>query len=156
MMPQIVRQPAFAVLGWTTRTTNEREMSGKGRIGALWQTYLQGGQNAIPNVSDPALTFSIYTNYESDHTGAYDVILGTPVSVEEAASGDLRGIAIPSAQYAVFPAESATADGIRAAWMAVYQYFSGPTDLRRAFSIDFERYSAEGVQLYIAVRPAVN
>jgi predicted transcriptional regulator YdeE len=152
MTPEIVHMPAFAVLGFTTRTTNQREMSGESRIAPLWRDYLNGGDKAIPGVADPSLTFSIYTNYESDHTGAYDVILGKPVSVLEPAPGILRGVAIPAAQYAVFPAAGATPDGIQAAWMAVYQYFDGRKIPRRAFSIDFERYSAEGVQLYIAVR----
>ena len=156
MTPEIVRMPAFAVLGFDTRTTNEVEMSGEGRIGPLWRQYLESGSSAIPRVADPAVTFSIYTNYESDHTGAYDVILGKPVNALEPASGSLRGIAIPAGEYAVFPAASATPDGIRAAWMTVYGYFGGRTDPRRACTIDFERYSPEGVQLYIAVRSSVN
>jgi len=158
MTPEIVRMPAFEVLGFSTRTTNEQEMSGEGRIGPLWQKYMESGASAIPGVTDPDLTFSIYTNYASDHTGAYDVILGKPVNAADRAPISLRGIAIPAAEYAVFPAVSATPHGIRAAWMTVYQYFAGRTDLSRAFSIDFERYSAEGVQLYIAVqpRPAAN
>jgi hypothetical protein len=36
--------------------------------------------------------------------------------------------------------------------MAVYEFFDGPTALRRAFTLDFERYSPEGVRLFIAVR----
>jgi predicted transcriptional regulator YdeE len=153
MTPEIVRMPAFAVAGFTTRTANEREMSGEGRIGPLWQKYMTSGNGAIPRVIDPSLTFSVYTNYESDHTGAYDVILGKPVGNLESISDPLRGVAIPATEYAVFPAASATPDGIRSAWMAVYEYFDGPTNLRRAFTADFERYSADGVQLYIAVAP---
>ena len=151
MTLEIVHMPAVAVLGFTTRTTNQREMSGESRIAPLWRDYLNGGDKAIPGVADPSLTFSIYTNYESDHTGAYDVILGKPVSVLESAPGSLRAIAIPAAEYAVFPA-SISPDGIRAAWMAVYEYFDGRKSPRRAFTIDFERYTGEGVQLYIAVR----
>ena len=152
MTPEIVRMPAFAVAGFTTRTANEREMSGEGRIGLLWQRYMTSGSGAIPGVTDPSLTFSVYTNYESDHTGAYDVILGKPVGSLEAVSDPLRGIAIPAAEYSVFPAAAATPDAIRSAWMAVYEYFGGPTNLRRAFTADFERHAAEGVQLYIALR----
>ena len=64
----------------------------------------------------------------------------------------MRGVAIPAAEYSVFPAAAATPDTIRSAWIAVYEHFGGPTKLRRAFTADFERYSADGVQLYIAVR----
>jgi predicted transcriptional regulator YdeE len=111
--------------------------------------FMESG--AIPGVTDPTLTFSLYTNYESDHTGAYDVILGKSVNPLEPAREPLRVVAIPAAEYVVFNAESGSPDAIREAWMGVYDYFSGQTSLRRAFTIDFERYSADGVELYIAV-----
>jgi predicted transcriptional regulator YdeE len=151
MTDQIVRLPAFSVLGFTARTTNEQEMSGKGHIGQLWQTYMGTGSAMIPGVTDPSLTFSIYTNYQSDHTGAYDVILGKPVSSLESPPKPLQGIAIPAAEYLMFTAENPSPDSIRAAWMKVYEYFSGQQRRPRAFTADFERYSNDGVQLYIAV-----
>lgn len=151
MTDQIVRLPAFAVLGFTARTSNEQEMSGAGHIAQLWQRYMETGGAVIPGVTDPSLTFSIYTNYESDHTGAYDVILGKPVGTLESAPKSLRGIAIPAAEYLVFPVENPGPDGIRTAWMKVYEYFSGQEPRPRAFTADFERYSNDGVQLYIAV-----
>ncbi len=62
----------------------------------------------------------------------------------------LRGVAIPAAEYLVFPVDSPTPEAIRAAWMAVYEYFASRTNPRRAFTADFERYSADGIQIYIA------
>jgi predicted transcriptional regulator YdeE len=151
MLENIVRLPAFEVVGFTTRTNNALEMSGQGRIGPLWHTFMENAEKTLPGVIDHSLTFSIYTNYESDQTGAYDVILGKPASNLNSVPEGLRGIAIPAADYLVFPADSPTPEAIQAAWMAVYEYFAGRTNPRRAFTADFERYSADGIHLYIAV-----
>lgn len=148
--PQLVNMPGAAVLGFTIRTNNEREMSGGGRIGPLWQTFMQSGGEKIPNVSDPSLTYSIYTDYESDHTGDYSVILGKPVSRLESLP-PLRGIQIPSGRYAVFHADGSDPNAIRESWRRVYGYFDGRTDVRRAFTVDYELYSPGNVALYIAV-----
>jgi predicted transcriptional regulator YdeE len=152
MTPEIVNHPAIEVMGFATRTSNQREMSAEGRIGPLWHQYMTSPSDTFPGVTDPSLTYSIYTGYESDETGAYDVILGKPVGAPALAHDTLRTISIPAADYAVFPSASATPDGIRSAWSAVYEHFRTQSKLKRAFTVDFERYSPAGVQLYIAVR----
>src|SRR5438105_1741818 len=116
MTPQIVQVPAFAVIGLTTRTSNQRETSGESRIGPLWQKFLQDGGISIPGVLDETITYSVYTNYESDHTRAYDVILGKSVSDLRKTPDGMRGIEIPAAEYLVFPVAIATPQSIKAAW----------------------------------------
>ena len=152
MTPEIIHLPAFAVIGYSARTHNKLEMTGDGRIGPLWRTYLERGSEAIPAVADQSLTFSVYTNYGSDHTGEYDVVIGKPVNDARVAPPGLRGLSIPAADYVVFPAEGKSPDAIRAAWMTVYEYFEPGKALRRAFTFDFERYSSNNAELYIAIR----
>jgi len=152
-MPQLTEIPGFAIIGFTARTTNQKEMSGEGgKIGPLWHEFMHGGSSRIPGLLDPTTIFSVYTNYESDHNGAYDVVLGGSVSDPAQAPADLRGMAIPEARYLVFPASSNAPEDIQAAWMGVYKYFENQGDHKRAFTADFERYSCSGVELCIAVR----
>ncbi len=152
-MPKTTEIPGFAVIGMSTRTTNEDEMSGDGgKIGLLWKSFMHGGSKRIPGVLDPTTILSVYTNYESDHNGAYDVVLGASVSDPAQAPADLRAITIPDAEYVVFPAKSNAPQDIQAAWMGVHQYFDNNPHRPRAFTADFERYSCSGVELCIAVR----
>ncbi len=151
MSLQKVHVSPFTVMGFTARTTNKEELSGVSRIGELWQRLMTGGQG--PVAGDDESIFSVYTNYESDENGAYDVILGKRATQEQLPGNELRkAVHIPGGDYVVFPAANATADGIKAAWQDVYRYFATATDFRRAYSADFEKHSAEGVQLFIAVQ----
>ncbi len=149
--PHVVDLPAFDVIGLTTRTSNEDEFSGRSKIGPLWGRFMQGAGNSIPGVIDETI-FSLYTHYESDHHGAYDVILGKSVKSGTEAPTATIAKHIPAATYLVFPAESRAPEAIVAAWQSVYCYFDEPGAPKRAFTVDFERYSEKGVELFIAIQ----
>ncbi len=62
----------FEVSGIVVRTTNENEMNpSTAKIANLWETFYI---NASPKLPEKAKIYGIYTNYESDCTGAFDVI----------------------------------------------------------------------------------
>jgi predicted transcriptional regulator YdeE len=152
-MPEIRELPGFAVIGLSARTSTQQEISGKdGKIGPLWQAFMHGGGDRIPGVVDPATIYSVYTNYESDETGAYDVILGRSVSDAAKAPAGLRGIMIPKARYVVFRAKARSPEDMQAAWAAAYKYFAEHHEHRRAFSADFDRHSGNSAELFIAIR----
>ena len=152
MTPQSVHKSAFSVIGFAARTSNAAELSGPGRIGPLWRDFMMARDGSIPGVLDRASSYSVCTNYETDETGAYDVILGKSVSDSAAAPASMRGIQIPEADYLVFPAANATPGAIMAAWQSVYLYFAGSAGAQRSFTFDFEHYGADGIHLYIAVK----
>jgi predicted transcriptional regulator YdeE len=149
--PHVVELPAFDVIGLTTRTSNEDEFSGRSKIGPLWGQFMQGAGNSIPGAIDETI-FSLYTHYENDHQGAYDVILGKSVKSGIEAPTAMIVKHIPAATYLVFPAESRAPEAIVAAWQSVYCYFDEPGAPKRAFTVDFERYSEKGVELFIAIQ----
>ena len=145
-----VRLPAFRVAGPTVRTKNEFEMSGDaGRIGPLWGSFMQLAPQAIPGVVEPDTIYSVYTAYESDHNGAYDVILGRSVAEGIGLPAGMKLVEIGAGPYLIFPAADPSPDAIRAAWGRVYEHFDASPG--RAFTADFEKYSAHGVELYIAI-----
>jgi predicted transcriptional regulator YdeE len=148
--PHVAELPAFDVIGLTTRTSNEAQFAGDDKIGPLWGAFMGGAGQSIPRAVDETI-FSLYTHYESDHHGAYDVILGKSVQPGTQAPAGMIAKHIPAATYLVFPAESRAPEAIVAAWQSVYCYFDEPGAPKRAFTIDFERYSDEGVELFIAI-----
>jgi predicted transcriptional regulator YdeE len=91
----------FYVVGISTRTTNENGKSAKD-IEALWERFWgEGIQKQIPNkVSDEI--YAIYTDYETDYTGAYTTIVGLPVSSLENIPKGFVGITVETAEYQKF------------------------------------------------------
>ena len=151
MLGQPVPLPGFKVIGIGTRTTNQQEMSGTGCIGALWGRFLSGAGSEIPGVIDPAIIYSVYSTYESDETGPYNVAVCKRVAETERATQGFVEIAVPAARYMTFPAMDATPQSIMNAWGEVYVYFQQHGTPKRAFSVDFERHSPAKIELFIAV-----
>ncbi|WXG20398.1 GyrI-like domain-containing protein [Campylobacter concisus] len=82
---------SFEIYGVKTRTKNEDEMDGKGKIPALWSKFmgeLYDGKSEI---------YSVYCNYESDFNGHYDNFIGT----RSRQKGD-ENLDIQSGKYALF------------------------------------------------------
>jgi predicted transcriptional regulator YdeE len=151
--PQAAEVAAFAVIGLSVRTTNAREISGNdGQIGPLWKQFMQGGAPGIPGVVEPGTIYAVYSHYDSDENGPYDLILGKSVRPGQEVPPAMKGISIPAARYLVFTASANSPDAIRSAWMQVYEYFAQHKKQRRAFSADFEQYSSSGTRLFIAVQ----
>jgi len=131
----------------------QQEVSGAGKIGPLWARYLSGGADSIPEAIDAAVTYSVYTEYESDHNGEYSVVLGRRVSATEIA-GNFQRVEIPAGPYLVFRAASRSPEDMSRAWLGVYDYFASHRDCARAYQADFDKHSGAGVELYIGVKKA--
>jgi predicted transcriptional regulator YdeE len=149
--PHVAELAAFDVIGLSVRTSNDDEFSGNGKIGPIWAQFMGGARESIPNAVEGTV-FSLYTHYESDHNGAYDVILGKSVAPGTESPAGMIVEHIPAATYLVFPAESRAPEQIMAAWQSVYCYFDEPGTPKRAFTVDFERYTEKGVELFIAIQ----
>lgn len=149
--PHVTELPEFEVIGLTARTSNDDEFSGNSKIGPLWAQFMGGAGQLIPSTIDDTI-FSLYTHYESDHNGAYDVILGKAVTPGTESPAGMIAKHISAAIYVVFPAESRAPEAIMAAWHSVYCYFDEAGTPKRAFTVDFERYSEKGVEIFIAIQ----
>jgi len=67
----------FKLIGITVRTSNADPEQTAKDIGGLWQRLLAEQLIAqIPNKVDTTV-YSAYTDFESDHTGAYTTLLAT-------------------------------------------------------------------------------
>jgi predicted transcriptional regulator YdeE len=132
--------PTMHVVGIDTRTTNEAERdSATASIGQLWQRFYQEGVcDQIPDRVDQSTVLAVYTDYESDHTGAYTLVLGCEVSSLTNVPAGFRAITIPPADYAIFPVNGPMPDALIARWVEIWSHFDEPDNGKRSYTSDIE------------------
>ena len=112
--------PEFKIIGIALRTDNSP--AGLQKLGAHWQRFFQEQiLEKIPNKASPK-TYAVYTDYESDHTNAYTLILGAKVS--EASTKAPEGLVahtIPGQSYAVVTARGSMPQALIKSWQEIWQ-----------------------------------
>lgn len=143
----------FNIIGISIRTTNENEQSGKD-IPALWDQFISEGiAEKIPNKINHSI-YSVYTDYEKDHTKPYTTILGCAVESLDFIPDEMVGITIETGSYEKFIAKGNLNDGIVInEWIKIWN-----SDLDRSFTSDFEIYGEKAqnpenaeVDIFIAI-----
>ena len=143
----------FNIIGVSIRTTNENEQSGKD-IPALWDKFISEGiAEKIPNKINHSI-YSIYTDYEKDHTKPYTTILGCAVESLDLIPEGMIGKVIETASYEKFIAKGNLNNGIVInEWIKIWN-----SDLNRSFTSDFEIYGEKAqnpenaeVDIFIAI-----
>ena len=149
MSPEIKQFLPFTVQGFKVRTTNATEQTPQAKIGALWQRYF-----SLPGASVSGV-YGVYSGYESDWTGAFDVTAGAEAASGNVPKADHVTVQIEGGKYLVFPAKGTMPQAVFDAWGRVWQYFSAPrTDWQRCYATDFEQYlGADEVAVCIGVKP---
>jgi len=160
VIARIVEEPRFTVVGISTRTTNAIEMSGRGVIGNEWNRFMKDGLLAkIPNRVDSSI-LAVYTDYESDHSGAYTFILGARVSSREPAPSGMVAKEVPPGKYAVFTtARGPAAKVVPGAWQHINSLQKSAPGGDRTYRADFEVYGPQAadpqhavVDIYVGIR----
>ncbi len=138
---------SFTVHGITTRTTNAAEMNpATAKIGNLWQDYM--GKLAQKNIQ-PTVVFGVYSNFESDQYGEYDIT----VAQKEAANIEGEQIlTIPTGTYLKFEKQGECPAACLELWQEIWAYFDTPEAPKRTFTYDYEDYyGLHAVAIYIAI-----
>ena len=132
--------PARYVVGIATRTTNSAEGDpATASIGQLWERFSTDGvASHIPDRVDPSTILGVYTDYDSDHTGAYTLVVGFEVKSLNNVPAGLQSVAIPAADYKIFPVNGPLPDALIAKWVEIWSHFDDPANGRRAYSSDLE------------------
>ena len=150
----------FFIVGVSARTRNAHEMSGNGKIGDVWQTFLQPSLVAkIPNKIgvDPIV---VYTDYETDHTGHYTYLLGLPISAPDALPADLTVKHVHPGRYAVFTSgKGPIPQVVQEVWQRIWSMSPKELGGTRAFQTDFEVYDQRAsdpenaqIDVYVGLR----
>ncbi|WES99425.1 GyrI-like domain-containing protein [Chryseobacterium arthrosphaerae] len=125
----------FKVIGIAVRTTNENNQAAKD-IPALWEKFISEDiLNAIPGKIDNAV-YSIYTDYEKDHTKPYTTVLGCKVENLDHIPEGMVGKSFEGGNYIRFTPKGNLAEGLVInEWNKIWNM-----DLGRIFTADFEIY----------------
>lgn len=143
----------FYIIGLSVRTSNENNQAATD-IPALWERFMtEGISSKITNRLSEEI-YSLYTDYEKDHTKPYTTVLGYKVKDLTAIPEGLTGVSVPGKTFEVFTASGKLSDGIVIGeWMRIWNM---PLD--RAYTGDFEIYGAKSqnpeqaeVDIYIAL-----
>lgn len=147
----IVKIEKFNVTGLVVRTTNANEMNpATAKIGALWEQFYK---TASPKLSDSSKVYGLYTNYESDATGEFDVVACadtlTPEELEDAIE-----FQISSGNYLKFSNKGEMPQVVISLWGEIWDYFnSSDCQHERAYTTDFEFYKSDDeVEILIAIK----
>ncbi len=151
----------FYVAGLQLRTNNADEMSGQGKIGPLWQRFMQEDVAAqIPDRTDGALIV-VYSNYASDDKGDYDYLLGARVSSVDKLPAGVDWRKVEAGAYAVILTDKGQMPGVlQAAWARIWKMSPAELGGKRALVSDYEVYDARSanmqssqVEIHVGVVP---
>lgn len=146
------RVAGIRVSGLKVRTRNADEMQPEtAKIGPMWQRFFgEGVYQTIPGKQPESPVYGVYSGYESDAQGRFDVTAG--VATHAPAQG-FDSLMIEPGRYLVFEAHGPMPAAIIQAWQRVWAYFEQPDVETRAFVTDFEVYQAdEQALIYIGIR----
>ncbi|MCR9264739.1 MAG: GyrI-like domain-containing protein [Flavobacteriaceae bacterium] len=155
---QTVKIEPFKVIGIAIRTTNENGQSAQD-IGQLWVKFmLEAIAEKIPNKIDDSI-FSVYTNYQGDHTQPYDTILGCKVSSLEEIPEGMVGQSFNGGTYGKFISKGDLTKGVVfGTWTEIWN-----KSLNRVFTADFEIYGPKSqnptdaeVEIYVGLKNGKN
>ncbi|BCK33303.1 hypothetical protein VCSRO96_3123 [Vibrio cholerae] len=147
----ISEMDSFDVTGFVIRTTNADEVSpSTAKIGELWARFYA---NAAPKLNEKSKVFGLYTNYESDFTGAFDVIACSDTLSPEILPDSVK-VTVASGKYVTFSSTGEMPQVVIELWGDVWRYFGSEScPYKRAYTTDFEYYkSASEVEISIAIK----
>ena len=140
---------AIAVAGITIRTTNAAEFNpATGKIAGLWGRFFSEGLfDTLPGKLAESPVYGVYSNYESDYLGAFDVTAGVATTQPE---GQL---ALQAGTYLVFKGAGPMPQTVLQTWGTVWQYFQSNPDVKRTYCTDYEAYlGTDTVEIHIGVQ----
>ncbi|MFJ2279708.1 GyrI-like domain-containing protein [Pseudomonas sp. NPDC087803] len=143
---------AFTVAGLRVRTHNAAEHQPEtAKIGPMWgQFFGKELAETIPGKSANSPIYGVYSAYESDASGEFDVTAGVAVT---APAKDYESVLIEAGEYLVFEAQGALPDAVISTWGRIWSFFEANPQIQRRYATDFEAYTGpESVSVYIGVR----
>ncbi len=164
MQKILVDNQEMVLLGLTLRTNNKNEFNPEtNKIGNFVAQYFKNNIAAkIPNRKNPGVTFSMFTDYESDEHGDYTYFIGEEVTEPKLDSlpNNLVQIIVPAGKYQKFTTEPGVMPMVVInAWQEIWQMGEAELGGKRAYLADFEVYDHRAadpqstiLDLYIGIK----
>lgn len=144
----------FKIIGIAIKTTNENDQATH-EIAALWLRFMNENiLEKIPNKVDYTV-YSLYTDYEGDHTQPYTAMLGCKVSTLENIPEGMTGKSFDGGTYVKTTAKGDLMKGLVVnEWSKIFEM-----DLNRTFEADFEAFGEKAqnpekaeVDFYVGIK----
>ena len=138
------------IFGLVARTNNENEMNPQlGKIAALVKNF---DASVSVNYRSGARVYTVYSEYESDASGNYSVLVGT--NKVESSTVELESVKIHEGSYLVFSAKGEVPNIVFETWSKIWNYFENEKCPHiRAYSTDFEFYKSQNeIEVHIAIK----
>lgn len=151
---QTIKIEPFNIIGISIRTTNENGQASKD-IAELWQRFMsENTLSKIPNEVNNEI-YSIYTDYESDHTKPYTAILGCKVENLDDIPNGMLGKSFRGGKYVKTTVKGDLMKGLIVNhWSEIFEM-----DLDRNYIADFEVFGEKAqnpsdaeVDFYVGVK----
>ncbi len=132
---KIEKVAPFQIIGISVRTSNGNGQAGND-IGALFGRFMSEKLlDKIPNKMDSTL-YSLYTDYESDHTKPYTAIIGCKVKNLDNIPEGMVGKSFEGGKYVKLTSRGDLTKGfVYGEWLKIWDM-----DLDRIYMVDFEAY----------------
>ncbi len=131
--------PAFMVSGITVRTNNQDEFNpATAKLANHWGTFFaENIAEKIPHRLKDSPIYGVYSSYESDFSGAYNLTAGMAVSKPCDA---FETIDIQEGTYLVFESKGPMPETIINTWKKIWEFFNENLEVKRKYITDFEIY----------------
>ncbi|MCH9643559.1 MAG: effector binding domain-containing protein [Gammaproteobacteria bacterium] len=144
MQKQQTSLDEIILIGLTARTNNQNEMNPEqSKIARLAGTYW-GNQvaNDFKHRTNPGITYSVYTEYESDENGEYTYFVGEQVdSLDGQDLSKYKKLIIPKSNYTKFTTDAGKMpEVVIGAWQQIWSMSEKDFMGKRAYIADFEIY----------------
>mgnify|MGYP003635659516 CR=1 FL=1 len=155
---QTVKIEPFNIIGISIRTTNENGQASK-EIAELWGKFMSDSiLEKIPNKVDNEI-YSLYTNYESDHTKPYTAILGCKVENLDNIPIGMVGKSFSGGTYTKTTTKGDLMQGMVVnQWSKIFEM-----ELDRNYDTDFEIFGKKAqnpsdaeVDFYVGIKQETN
>ncbi|MBP2642571.1 MAG: putative AraC family transcriptional regulator [Firmicutes bacterium] len=124
------------VAGLAIRTSNNDSNMAES-IGYLWQKFFNDGVYQSISMKQNDNSIGLYTNYESDANGAYDMMVCCEIITPESLSMGVNTMSISAGKYAKFIVRGDVQKAVAEFWTKLWAM-----DLDRKYSCDFEEYQS--------------
>lgn len=155
---QTVKIQPFNIIGISIRTTNENGQASK-EIAELWGKFMSERiLEKIPNKVDNEI-YSLYTDYEGDHTKPYTAILGCKVENLDNIPNGMVGKSFSGGTYTKTTAKGDLKQGLVVNhWSNIFEI-----ELDRTYDADFEIFGEKAqnpsnaeVDFYVGIKQETN
>ncbi len=148
MEKTIVECPEIKLIGLSVRTSHQEEQDPATAkiLPCLRRYFSENISEKIVDALDTDMTIFAYTDYESDHMGAYTYFIGEEVDSFQHVPEGLTTHTIPAQTYIQFTPDPGPMMRVAAqAWEAIGQLSEAELGGKRTYKTDFEVYDDETV-----------